>query len=179
MIPEIDDLARMPAIVEAALPWLRIDRRRVYASGGSMGGQETLLLVARFPQLLAGAASFDAPTNLAARFAAFPLLRFGVGLQAKMIAEIGGTPLQDPRAYDIRSPIDWARRIAFSGVPPRSGGAGTTASSSTRTLSRAPCTGTSSASTRTLPCASSSAPGRTLPRCGRPLACRTRSACSG
>src|SRR5512146_2317833 len=52
---QIDDLARMPEIVTAALPWLRVDRRRIYAVGGSMGGQETLLLVARHPQLLAGA----------------------------------------------------------------------------------------------------------------------------
>src|SRR5580765_6428441 len=47
---EIRDLARMPDIVEEALPWLRVDRHRVYAFGGSMGGQETLLLVARYPQ---------------------------------------------------------------------------------------------------------------------------------
>lgn len=25
--------------------------------------------------------------------------------------------MTDPRAYAIRSPLDWARRIAFSGVP--------------------------------------------------------------
>src|SRR2546421_516098 len=60
---EIRDLARMPGIAERALPWLRIDRRRVYAFGGSMGGQETLLLDARFPRLLAGAAALHAPTK--------------------------------------------------------------------------------------------------------------------
>src|SRR5205085_9912044 len=65
---EIDDLARMPQIVAHALPWLRIDPHRIYAFGGSMGGQETLLLVARFPHLLAGAASFDAPTRMAVRY---------------------------------------------------------------------------------------------------------------
>jgi pimeloyl-ACP methyl ester carboxylesterase len=68
---EIRDLARMPDIVEEALPWRRVDRHRVYAFGGSMGGQETLLLVAHFPHLLAGAAAFDAPTNMAARYRAF------------------------------------------------------------------------------------------------------------
>jgi poly(3-hydroxybutyrate) depolymerase len=36
---EIRDLARMPDIVQRAVPWLRIDPRRVYAVGGSMGGQ--------------------------------------------------------------------------------------------------------------------------------------------
>jgi poly(3-hydroxybutyrate) depolymerase len=114
---EIRDLARMPDIVEQALPWLRVDRHRVYAFGGSMGGQETLLLVARFPHLLAGAASFDAPTNMAARYRAFVHQPLGPSLQHLARIEIGGTPTTDPRGYARRSPLDWARRIAFSGVP--------------------------------------------------------------
>jgi poly(3-hydroxybutyrate) depolymerase len=114
---QIDDLARMPAILRRALPWLRIDRRRIYAFGGSMGGQEVLLLVARRPHLLAGAAAFDAPVNLALRYREFPLLPFGRRLQALARAEVGGTPRADPGAYALRSPLDFARRIAFSGVP--------------------------------------------------------------
>src|SRR5438309_1473808 len=78
---EIRDLARMPEIAEHALPWLHVDRHRVYAFGGSMGGQETLLLVARFPHLLAGAAAFDAPTNMAARYRAFVHQPLGADLQ--------------------------------------------------------------------------------------------------
>jgi poly(3-hydroxybutyrate) depolymerase len=114
---QIDDLARMPAILRHTLPWLRIDRRRIYAFGGSMGGQETLLLVAHRPHLLAGAAAFDAPVNLALRYLEFPLLRFGSRLQALARAEVGGSPRVDPGAYAIRSPLDLARAIAFSGVP--------------------------------------------------------------
>jgi poly(3-hydroxybutyrate) depolymerase len=114
---EIRDLARMPELAEHALPWLHVDRQRVYAFGGSMGGQETLLLLARFPHVLAGAASFDAPTNMAARYRAFVHLPLGVGLQRLARVEIGGTPETDPRAYALRSPVDWVRRIAFSGVP--------------------------------------------------------------
>jgi poly(3-hydroxybutyrate) depolymerase len=114
---DIRDLAAMPRLVREQLPWLRIDRRRIYAFGGSMGGQETLLLVARHPRLLAGAAAFDAPTNMAARYFAFSSLRFGSTLQERARLEIGGTPLTDPRGYRLRSPLDWARRIAFSGVP--------------------------------------------------------------
>jgi len=114
---EIRDLARMPQIVEQALPWLHVDRHRVYAYGGSMGGQETLLLVARFPHLLAGAASFDAPTNMAARYRAFEGQPMGRGLQKLARDEIGGTPLTDPQGYALRSPLDWTRKIAFSGVP--------------------------------------------------------------
>src|SRR5712691_7750200 len=114
---EIRDLARMPQIAEQAVPWLKIDRHRVYAFGGSMGGQETLLLLARFPRLLAGAAAFDAPTNMAARYRAFDRLPFGDGLQRLARREIGGTPATNPSGYEIRSPLDWARRIAFAGVP--------------------------------------------------------------
>jgi poly(3-hydroxybutyrate) depolymerase len=114
---EIRDLAHMPEIAETAVPWLRIDRHRIYAFGGSMGGQETLLLAARFPHLLAGAASFDAPTNMSARYRAFDHLRFGDRLQRLARREFGGTPSADPRAYEIRSPLDWAQRLAFSHVP--------------------------------------------------------------
>ena len=114
---EIRDLARMPQIAEQAVPWLQIDRHRVYAFGGSMGGQETLLLLARFPRLLAGAAAFDAPTNMAARYRAFDHLRYGDGLQRLARREIGGTPTTNPAGYEIRSPLDWARKIAFAGVP--------------------------------------------------------------
>jgi pimeloyl-ACP methyl ester carboxylesterase len=78
---EISDLARMPAIVRRALPWLRIAPHRSYAVGGSMGGQETLLLMARHPHELAGAISFDADTNLALRYRDFGLLRSERGLQ--------------------------------------------------------------------------------------------------
>src|SRR6478672_5067269 len=114
---EISDLSRMPQIAEGALPWLHIDRHRVYAFGGSMGGQETLLLLARFPRLLAGAAAFDAPTNMAARYRAFDRLPYGDGLQSLARREIGGTPTTNPRGYAARSPLDWARKIAFGGVP--------------------------------------------------------------
>ena len=39
---QINDLARMPLILGRARPWVRIDTSRIYAVGGSMGGQETL-----------------------------------------------------------------------------------------------------------------------------------------
>jgi pimeloyl-ACP methyl ester carboxylesterase len=126
---QIDDLARMPEIVRHALPWLRIDRSRVYAFGTSMGGQETLLLAARHPSLLAGAAAFDPVTNLARRYYEFSgvpcnvrcLRRWGapigLGLQTLAREEIGGSPAAAASAYAARSPITFARRLADSGVP--------------------------------------------------------------
>ncbi len=114
---EIADLARMPELVARALPWLRVDRQRVYAVGGSMGGQETLLLVARHARELAGAVSFDADTNLALRYRDFAFVRTQRRLRRLARDEVGSSPRGDLAAYRARSPIDQARRIAFSGVP--------------------------------------------------------------
>jgi hypothetical protein len=114
---QIADLARMPVLLGRALPWLRLDRRRVYAVGGSMGGQEALLLLARFPRLLAGVVVFDAPTDLAARYYALSHLRNGPYLQGLMRREIGASPEDAPLLYRERSPISSAARLAFSDVP--------------------------------------------------------------
>jgi pimeloyl-ACP methyl ester carboxylesterase len=128
---QIEDLARMPEIVRATLPWLRIDRTRIYAFGGSMGGQETLLLVARHPGLLAGAAVFDAVTDFARQYRAFPQLGcggicaknfrrsgdFGRSLQGLAREEIGGSPKTARAAFARRSPITYVSRIASSCVP--------------------------------------------------------------
>jgi poly(3-hydroxybutyrate) depolymerase len=126
---QIDDLARMPRIVARKLPWVRIDRRRVYALGSSMGGQETLLLVARHPRLLAGAVAMDSVTDLALRYEQMLDLptspafvkRWGAThsacLRSAVRREVGGTPAENPRGYASRSPLRRAQAIAKSGVP--------------------------------------------------------------
>ena len=126
---QIDDLAKMPDLAERALPWLRLDRSRVYAIGSSMGGLETLMLVARHPKLLAGAAAMDSVTDLPRRYLQFPdtacdtacLKRwgkpYGFVLQAALREEVGGTPSGKPKAYEARSPLAFASTIAASGVP--------------------------------------------------------------
>lgn len=114
---QIDDLGSLPADIERSLPWLRIDRRRVYAVGGSMGGQEALLLAARRPRMLAGVAAFDAPADLALRYRDFEGLRRGAWLRRLAREEVGGTPASDSAAYAARSPLDHAAALAFSGVP--------------------------------------------------------------
>jgi pimeloyl-ACP methyl ester carboxylesterase len=126
---QIDDLARMPQIVRLTLPWVHIDSHRIYAYGGSMGGQETLLLLARHPHLLAGAAAFDPVVDFALQYHEFPKLGcsatcqktwegpVGRSLQELARAELGGSPSKDPHAYELRSPITYVRAIAFSRVP--------------------------------------------------------------
>jgi pimeloyl-ACP methyl ester carboxylesterase len=126
---QIDDLARMPELVADALPWLRLDPERVYALGSSMGGQETLMLVARHPELLAGAAAMDSVTDLTRRYHQLPAVPcdakcmkrwgkpYGLVLQAAMRNEVGGTPSDSPQRYAARSASTYARTIASSGVP--------------------------------------------------------------
>jgi poly(3-hydroxybutyrate) depolymerase len=114
---QVDDLARMPAILRESIPWLRVDAHRIYAVGGSMGGQETLLLAAQHPGLLAGAVTFDAPTDLARRYQQVVTLPNAGSLRALMRLEVGGTPDELPEAYADRSPLHFAQALADSGVP--------------------------------------------------------------
>ena len=126
---QISDLARMPEIVRRTLTWVHIARHRVYAFGGSMGGQETLLLLARYPHLLAGAAAFDPVVDFALQYRDFPKLActsscrktwngpIGRSLQSLARDELGGPPGKVPYAYETRSPLTYVRAIAFSRVP--------------------------------------------------------------
>jgi pimeloyl-ACP methyl ester carboxylesterase len=126
---QIADLARMPAIVEAKLPWVHIDRTRLYAVGGSMGAQETLLLAGRYPRLLAGAVAVDGPADFALQYRNFPRLKcdarclsrgwgkIGPAKQRLARREIGGTPESAPAKFAERSPLSYARTIAESCVP--------------------------------------------------------------
>jgi poly(3-hydroxybutyrate) depolymerase len=114
---EINDLDRMPTILENALPWFHIDHTRVYAIGSSMGGQETLLLAALHPKLLTAAAPLDSATDMTARYKAFAALPDGATLQRLARMEIGGTPGTTPAAYAARSPVTYVHQLAWNGVP--------------------------------------------------------------
>jgi poly(3-hydroxybutyrate) depolymerase len=114
---QISDLSRMAEIVRRTLPWLRIDRRRIYALGGSMGGQETLLLLGQHPRLLAGAVAFDSVTDFTLRYQQFARSPRGTMLQALARLEVGGTPRTNRQAFVLRSPMNWVREVARSGVP--------------------------------------------------------------
>ena len=82
-----------------------------------MGGQETLLLLAQHPQLLAGAVAFDSVTNFYTRYRDFARIRNGRRLQLLARLEVGGTPASNPQAYVLRSPIHWVEAVARSDVP--------------------------------------------------------------
>jgi pimeloyl-ACP methyl ester carboxylesterase len=125
---QIEDLARMPQIVKATLPWVKLDWHRIYAFGGSMGGQETLLLVARHPHLLAGAAVFDAVADFPLQYYDLRHLRcnkrcletsgnIGQWLQRLVRKEVGGSPTKAPQRWRLRNPINYVGAIARSRVP--------------------------------------------------------------
>jgi len=114
---QIADLARMAQIVRGALPWLHVNGRRIYAVGGSMGGQETLLLLGQHPDLLAGAAAFDSVTNFFLRYNQFARSPRGLAAQALARVEVGGTPKTNSAGYVLRSPTHWLPQVARSGVP--------------------------------------------------------------
>jgi pimeloyl-ACP methyl ester carboxylesterase len=126
---QINDLARMPVILRRTLPWLRIDQQQIFAVGGSMGGQEALLLLARRPGLLAGVAVFDAVVDMTLQYRRFRHLRcskacrkswvkpIGHGLRELARREVGGMPKKRPMAYRLRSPLTYVRAIAASCVP--------------------------------------------------------------
>ena len=69
-----------------------------------MGGQETLLLAALHPHLLAGAAAFDPATDMRRRYADFAHMKGGAVLQALARTEIGGTPAQVPASLRRAQP---------------------------------------------------------------------------
>jgi pimeloyl-ACP methyl ester carboxylesterase len=115
--PAIQKLVQAPTEARRALPWLRWDRERVYAAGFSMGGQESLLALALRPDLFAAVAVADSVTDFYRRWYEFPLSPLTRAEQAKATRELGGTPVQVGWLYQRRSPLQFARTIAFSGVP--------------------------------------------------------------
>ena len=72
-----------------------------------MGGQETLLLVARYPHLLAGAAAFDPVVDFALQYRDFPRL----ACSSRLPEDVERADRQEPA--DARA--GRARRVARAG----------------------------------------------------------------
>ena len=82
-----------------------------------MGGQESLLALARRPDLFAAVAVADSVTDFYRRWFEFPLSPLTRAEQAKATRELGGTPAQVGWLYQRRSPARFVRTVAFSAVP--------------------------------------------------------------
>jgi pimeloyl-ACP methyl ester carboxylesterase len=115
--PDIAEMADLPRIVHRLVPWIRYDPARIYAAGDSMGGQETLMLVALHPDLLAAAVAADPVTNFLRRWYQFPISGESWGEQVAATREVGASPRVAPWLYVRRSPSFFARTVAFSRVP--------------------------------------------------------------
>ena len=97
---QIADLARTPTVVAQRIPDVRIDPSRVYLAGSSMGGTEALLVALRYPQVYDRVVALDPVTDLALRWRSLPPSR-----RPLLEAECGGTPLEQPLCYAVRSPV--------------------------------------------------------------------------
>lgn len=98
----------------------RIDDDRIYACGLSMGGQETLLLIAHNPGLFAAGFAFNPVVDLAhwySDFVSSPVYADLVGddpaqaLDTLLHQEFGGPPSEHQSACVERSPITFADRL--------------------------------------------------------------------
>jgi pimeloyl-ACP methyl ester carboxylesterase len=114
---QVSDLMNMPAYVQKKLPWVHFDFDRVYAAGDSMGGLEVLALLARYPDRLAAVAAMDGVADLAARYSEMRTSASSADSMADLVSSVGGTPAKAPFQYAIRSPLYFARTLAFSHVP--------------------------------------------------------------
>jgi hypothetical protein len=113
---QLQDIAEIAGVVEASIPWVRIDHERLYLAGISMGGQETLCAIARYPDVFAAGLCVDGNANLAARYRELPLCDMK-DTQPLMRKEVGGTPRRVPWLYARRSSTPFASTLATCGVP--------------------------------------------------------------
>ena len=113
---QLQDIAEIAGVVESSLPWVHIDHQRLYLAGISMGGQETLCTLARYPDLFAAGLCVDGNADLAARYRELPLADMA-DVQPLMRREVGGTPAKVPWLYQRRSSTPFAATLATCGVP--------------------------------------------------------------
>jgi hypothetical protein len=133
---QIADLARMPSILQATMPWLRVDRRRVYAVGGSMGGQED----APAGRPASAVACRRGRLRLRSR-TSIPLPRLRADSKRSPVAGARSArgrrhAEQQDEGVRARSPTHWVREVARAGVPLQLWWSDATRSSSASSASR-------------------------------------------
>ena len=113
---QLQDIVEIVGVVESSIPWVHVDRQRLYILGISMGGHETLCTIARYPDVFAAGLCVDGNANLAARYREFPYVDMA-DTQPLMRREVGGTPRQVPWLYARRSSTPFAWTLATCDVP--------------------------------------------------------------
>ncbi len=94
----------------------RVDSRRVYACGLSMGGHETLVLAGKHPDRITAAVAFNPIVDLAAWHddlanSEVPEIR-EYNTAARIANEVGGRPPEVPEAYTERNALTFAEGLA-------------------------------------------------------------------
>jgi pimeloyl-ACP methyl ester carboxylesterase len=113
---QLQDIAEIADVVATSIPWVHIDRQRLYLLGISMGGSETLCTIARYPDVFAAGLCCDGNADLGKRY--YEFRRVGMAEdQVLMRREVGGTPKQVPWLYQRRSATPFAATLATCGVP--------------------------------------------------------------
>jgi acetyl esterase/lipase len=104
---QIADIVQLPALLESH--HYPVDRRQVYASGLSMGGQEVLVAGGRYPEHFAAVVAFNPVADLAALqqdMVEVDAIR-GSDAAARIAHEVGGEPDDVHEAYAERSPLSY------------------------------------------------------------------------
>lgn len=104
---QIADLAAAPRLIAGRLPGMKLDARRLYLVGSSMGGTEALLVGLRYPNAYRETVALSPVTDLGFRFNSLPLVRRG-----QLEAECAGSPMVRGACYVERSPIAFIGRRA-------------------------------------------------------------------
>lgn len=109
---QIADLAAAPRLIAGRLPGMKLDARKLFIVGSSMGGTEALLVGLRYPGAYRETVALDPITDLGFRFNSLPLVR-----RNQLEAECAGPPTLRESCYLVRSPIAYVgRRVLGSAV---------------------------------------------------------------
>ncbi len=105
---QIADLAAAPRLIAGRLPGMKLDARKLYLVGSSMGGTEALLVGLRYPGAYRETVALDPVTDLGFRFNSLPLVR-----RNQLESECAGPPTLRGSCYSVRSPIAYVGKRAL------------------------------------------------------------------
>jgi pimeloyl-ACP methyl ester carboxylesterase len=92
--------------VEYMMSEYEVDPSRIYVTGGSMGGQTTAIMAAKYPDMFAAAVPWKPLTDLTVWYNELDVLGNPYDTLPKIRNETGGTPSEVPFEYQRRSPME-------------------------------------------------------------------------